>query len=135
MNSIELPERHRPASLMQMDIWMVQKIAADYPNCIAEYLHFRGALDGPHFLGALHCVAREASELRCNLHHDGVRLIKYHRDLAEWVPDFIDASTEANPEAAALSIMRSQVVKSVDMRTDALFRWCLIRLSDEHHIF
>ncbi|KNE75171.1 non-ribosomal peptide synthase (plasmid) [Candidatus Burkholderia crenata] len=120
---------------MQMDIWMVQKIAADYPNCIAEYLHFRGALDGPHFLGALHCVAREASELRCNLHHDGVRLIKYQRDLAEWVPDFIDVSTEANPEATALSIMRSQVVKSVDMRTDALFRWCLIRLSDEHHIF
>ncbi|WP_235429364.1 condensation domain-containing protein, partial [Chromobacterium vaccinii] len=122
-------------SSAQMEIWLAQQLMPDSPNNIAEYLHLSGPLDPDLFFKTLRQVASETPALQVNFSIEDGRPCPVSRVHEDWSPDFIDVSTHGEPEHAALRAMRERVEKPFDLARDALFRWTLIRLADERHIF
>nr|BBD84692.1 non-ribosomal peptide synthetase [Chromobacterium sp.] len=119
----------------QMEIWLAQQLMPDLPNNIAEYLDLAGPLDSVLFLKALRQVAGETPALQVNFFIEAGQPCQVLRDKGDWHPDFIDVSALSDPEQAAQDAMRERAARPFDLECDALFRWTLIRLADERHIF
>ncbi|CAH2810661.1 MAG: hypothetical protein CBCREVIR_2790, partial [Candidatus Burkholderia crenata] len=122
-------------SSAQMEIWLAQQLRKDLFINIAEYLQIDGVLDIALFMDALHRVLQEAIVLHVNFSGHVDRPVQFLRTSKGCAPSFIDVSAQSDPFFAAQRAMRELAHSPFDLGQDALFRWCLIRLSDEHHIF
>ncbi|WP_077801293.1 non-ribosomal peptide synthetase [Streptomyces sp. JHA26] len=127
----------------QRGMWFAQRLdPANAIYNIAEYIDMRGSIDQDAFAEALHRVLGEAEAMRTTFHErDGEPVQRVHPAPPAHVR-WVDVSTEADPEAAALEWMLADARKAVDPARDPLYLFALIDLGDDrlhwyyrtHHI-
>ena len=94
------------------------------------YIDISGPVDAGIFETALRQLVTEADCLRAGfIEHSGEPRQIINEELA-WSCPFIDVSRRADPEAAAIEWMRSDLATAFDLTIPPLFRWSLLKLGE-----
>ena len=125
-----------PLSAAQLGIWLAHELdATGHAFKIAMYLTIHGAIEPAIFQAAARQVAREVDALR-------VRLGQTDGDLWQVVDPantlsvtFVDMTSEANPEDAALAWMERDASRPVDLLRDPLVLWTLFKVAPERYLW
>ncbi|WP_028955240.1 alpha/beta fold hydrolase [Sulfitobacter sp. 20_GPM-1509m] len=120
------------ANAAQNGIWFAEQLSpAGYMFNLAEYLSLEGDIDTAVFLETLHWLANEVEASRANLAPDETGLqIQITLHFEGDIP-LIDFGHEADPMAAALAWMQSDLAD----HSRGLWRSALIRLNPRHHLW
>lgn len=123
-----------PLTTAQRGLWVGQKIAAaDTTMNIAEAVEICGPVDPALFQRALSQVTCEADTLRVCIVEQNGKPRQIIRPIYQGEFPFIDASHEADPEAAAKAWMNDEIIRPVDLAHDALWVSALIKLADDRY--
>src|SRR5215813_1737547 len=127
---------YRELSTSQRGIWYAQLLKPQSPGFhVAECLEIHGKLDHIIFEAALRRVVSETEALHVRFSDtkDGPRQrIDFDR---EWSLRTIDLTDDANPWSSCLTLMRIDVMRRVDLITDPLFTFWLIKLKEDHFVW
>ncbi|WP_344870708.1 condensation domain-containing protein, partial [Allokutzneria multivorans] len=127
----------------QHELWLIHHLNADRSLFrIGEYVLIHGAVDPVLFESAMRRTVAEFEPLHARFtEHDGVvrQVIEPRED---WEFLTADLSAEADPVAAAEAWMWAELSRPVDLATDRLFAYGLVKLGPElfawyqavHHI-
>tara|TARA_R110000764_G_scaffold1763_7_gene7717 strand:+ start:52037 stop:56014 length:3978 start_codon:yes stop_codon:yes gene_type:complete len=120
------------ANAAQNGIWFAEQLSpAGYMFNLAEYLSLEGDIDTAVFLETLHWLANEIEASRASLAPDETGLrIQITQHFEGDIP-LIDFGHEADPMAAALAWMQSDLAD----HSRGLWRSALIRLNPRHHLW
>lgn len=129
---IPTDENSLRANAAQNGIWYAEQLSpAGYMFNLAEYLSLEGDIDTAVFLETLHWLANEVEAPRASLAPDETGLqIQIARHFEGDIP-LIDFGHEADPMAAALAWMQSDLAD----HSGGLWRSALIRLTPRHHLW
>ena len=127
------PEPLLPLSTAQRDVWHAQLLE---PNRsiynIGGYVAIDGAVDRAAFERALRQVIDEADSLHLMVVDTPAgpraRVNRRHADIP-----FLDFSTHADADAAALAWMRAEAAKPFDLFAGPLFRHALLKIGDHRY--
>ncbi|MFF2546331.1 amino acid adenylation domain-containing protein [Kitasatospora sp. NPDC058063] len=120
----------------QAGIWFAQQLDPDNPVFnAAEYLEIRGGVDAALLETALRQVVTEAETLRVRIEQDGEQLWQTVGPVPGRVLEVVDLTGEPDPEAAALARMRQAMAVPVDPGRDPLFRFELLKVAAERHLW
>lgn len=126
----ESGEMLRPLMAGQQGIWQAQQLDLSSPIYnIGEYLDIRGHLNLGLFETALRHAVREFDAFRLRFEGEGESLRQYVADVGDWAPYVVDLSQEAEPVAAAMRWMRTDMAKAVNLREDRLFAFAVLRVA------
>ncbi len=123
-------------SAAQMSVWVAQQLdPSDRSLNIAGYGVIDGPIDAEHFQTALRIVLSEVEALRARFELTGAGLRQVITDFPDWSLTRLDLSASADPLAAAEQWMRADAAAEFDIATGPLFRWALIRVGPERHLW
>ncbi|MDQ0297941.1 nonribosomal peptide synthetase DhbF [Salibacterium salarium] len=126
----------RPLSGAQSGIWYAQQLDPDNPIYnTGEYIDIQGPIDVSRFERALRKAVNEAESLhvRFGENKDGPwQVIETQR---EWEMPVIDVSMELDPEESALSWMKKDLSKAVDLKKDILFTEVLFKVASDRYFW
>ncbi|RBO82164.1 non-ribosomal peptide synthetase [Nocardia puris] len=127
-----LPDGAFPLSAAQRGIWFAQHFAGDTPISIAQYVEFRGDLDVALLADTARRAGREfgTGYLRL-IEVDGFPFQVIDTALDDELP-VIDLRGEADPVAAAHAWMRAEYSAPLDLLSDRLAAYAMLRLGDAH---
>ncbi|WP_137723938.1 non-ribosomal peptide synthetase [Prescottella subtropica] len=122
-----------PLSPAQKSLVAAQQLHPDTPLTVAQYLDLRGPLRRDVLLAVSDRAARESQSGVVVLHeHDGDIRQSAVLDIDD-APRFLDLAAADDPESAALEWMTQRTSRPIDLFSDRLAAFTLIRLSDERH--
>ncbi|MFC6761653.1 condensation domain-containing protein [Sulfitobacter porphyrae] len=120
------------ANAAQNGIWYAEQLSpAGYMFNLAEYLSLEGEIDTAVFLETLHWLANEIEAPRASLAPDETGLQIQIAPHFEGDIPLIDFGQDADPMAAALAWMQSDLAD----HSGGLWRSALIRLNPRHHLW
>ncbi|WP_280498516.1 non-ribosomal peptide synthetase [Nocardia farcinica] len=128
----QLPADAFPLSAAQRGIWFAQHFAGDTPISIAQYVELTGPVD----VELLAAVSRQAGRefgtgyLRL-IEVDGLPYQVVDTGIEHDLP-VIDLRDAADPVAAAQEWMRAEYSAPLDLLSDRLGAFAMLRLGDEH---
>ncbi|WIN00179.1 amino acid adenylation domain-containing protein [Actinoplanes oblitus] len=126
-----------PLTAAQRGIWYARQLAPDSRmHTIGEYLDITGPILAEVFEAALRRTVDEADCLtvRFTATPDG-EVLQQTGAAAPWQLAVHDLSDEAEPFEAALRWMRADLERSFEPEAGRLFRYALLRLSPERHLW
>ncbi len=132
-NSTDDQSRH-PLSSPQQEIWFDQQLHPDVPShTIAGHVQIDGPIDPAMFEQALRLLTERHDALRIALVSDGQDELPMQTVAGENAATcpFHDFSTADDPHQAAKTWMQAQVVRPFDLNGNALFRFALLKISDD----
>ncbi|MGW3957063.1 amino acid adenylation domain-containing protein [Streptomyces sp. NPDC004752] len=125
-----------PLTAAQSGIWYAQQLDPENPVFnAAEYLEIRGDLDTTLFERALGQLVRETEALRMRIVEDDAGLRQIALPAPSWTLERLDLRGEADPDGAARQWMRGLLAQPVEPRRDLLFRFALVRVADDRHLW
>ncbi|MBX7553605.1 amino acid adenylation domain-containing protein [Streptomyces sp. tea 10] len=125
-----------PLTAAQAGIWYAQQLDPENPVFnAAEYLEIRGSLDTSLFERALRRLVRETEALRMRVVEDDAGLRQIALPDPSWTLERRDLRGKADPGKAAVQWMRGLLSQPVDPRRDLLFRFALVQVADDRHLW
>ncbi|MDF0732882.1 amino acid adenylation domain-containing protein [Pseudomonas entomophila] len=126
-----------PLTSAQRDIWFDQLSRGDSPlYTIGGYVELTGALQPARLRQALEQLVAQHPALRTELvpgaGADGLPLQRFAAESSVELP-LLDLSGQADPQAAAASLIQQQMGQRYRFDGSPLFRFALIRLGPERH--
>ncbi|HWM05949.1 MAG TPA: condensation domain-containing protein, partial [Actinophytocola sp.] len=120
-----------PLTAAQAEMWVAQKVDTGNPMYnIAECVEIHGPVKVELFEAALRQVISEADALRVRFRPDGDTLRQVVAPELDWSLPYLDFGGEDDPAAAAERWMVDAAAEPVDLLTDALFTFALLRVDD-----
>jgi amino acid adenylation domain-containing protein/non-ribosomal peptide synthase protein (TIGR01720 family) len=121
-----------PLTAAQTSVWTAHQLDPDNSiyhlgGCVA----IRGALRVDVFAAALDRLVSDAELTRARVVADGGTPGQVVAETPQWTLEHRDTSAEADPHAAALAWMRTDLDTAVDPMTGPLFRHVLFRVRDD----
>ncbi|MFI9103079.1 amino acid adenylation domain-containing protein [Streptomyces fildesensis] len=122
-----------PLTAAQREIWMAEQRLAGANRVfrVGDYLEIHGRVDPVLFEQALLRVVSETEALHVRFveeRGDGRQVL---HGLGDWSPAMIDLSAEPDPERAAHIWLEAAVARSMDLSSDRLFEYALLRLGPD----
>ncbi|WP_338861467.1 amino acid adenylation domain-containing protein [Mycetohabitans rhizoxinica] len=122
-------------SAAQTEIWLTQQRHPDSPVYnIGQYTVIEGAVDPALFEAALRQMINEASSLRLQFVESDEGLRQYVGSI-DWSLPLIDASEQADPQAAAEAWMRADFEQPADLLRGPLFNYTLVKVAPERFLW
>ncbi|TYR81430.1 amino acid adenylation domain-containing protein [Priestia megaterium] len=114
----------------QSGIWFAQQLEPENPIYnTGEYIEINGPIDRSLFETALRQVVKEADALHVRFDEDENGPWQVIASPSDFSLQFIDVSTEANPNQAAEAWMNEDLSKPIDLREDPLFNQALFKIA------
>ncbi len=124
-----------PLTAAQQDIWLDQLRVGDSPLYnIGGYLDFAGPVVPALIQHAVELLVAKHDALRIQLHSDAEGLPR--QTFAEALPVDValhDFCALPDPHAATQALMQAQMARPYAMAGEPLFRFFLVKLSDDHY--
>ncbi|MFF8919315.1 amino acid adenylation domain-containing protein, partial [Streptomyces sp. NPDC015032] len=120
-------------SSAQEGLWLAQKLSPEASNNVTALWDIGGGVDAPLMDSALRTAFSETETVLVNFKEDENGLRQVARELGDWRPFFADVSDDADPEAAARTLVAELVGRPFDLGGDVLFRAGLIKLADSRY--
>ncbi|MFI7019624.1 condensation domain-containing protein, partial [Streptomyces sp. NPDC050164] len=123
-------------SAAQHGVWFAhQQGLTDLDFSLAQCVDIRGAVDADLFRAAVGAALTEAEALRVRFTEDGDDVWQTPMPVPEDALTCRDVSTEPDPAETALSWMREDRARPVDLLADRLYDLALFRLSPDRHLW
>ncbi|ASS75853.1 non-ribosomal peptide synthetase [Tumebacillus algifaecis] len=120
----------------QSGIWFAQKLDVENPSFnTGEYIEIQGSVDPELFEAALRQVVTEAETLHLQFGEDHEGPWQIIAPQTDWTLSRVDVSTESEPIEAALSWMKADLAKTVDLRQGPLFSQALFKVAEDHFLW
>jgi amino acid adenylation domain-containing protein len=129
-----MPEFY-PLSPAQMEIWLAQQLSPDVSNTIAEYVEIFGAIDSIVFQRSLRIAFGEVESVQVRFVDSGNGPIQRLVGISAWSPQFIDLTSELDPESVAQIWMQTDLIQPFKLEEEFPFRASLIEVSKQHYFF
>ncbi|WP_342750455.1 condensation domain-containing protein, partial [Pseudosporangium ferrugineum] len=136
--------RSFPLSRSQHEIWLAAHLSRnDHQYVIGQYTELRGPLDERRFIDAVSLVVNGLDVLRAKVLEEAGRPVQMVRPFDLSAVTTVDVrDAPADPEVAARALLGSELQEPIDVSTDRLYKFKLIKLEDEiywwsqvyHHI-
>ncbi|MFI2203104.1 amino acid adenylation domain-containing protein [Streptomyces sp. NPDC020192] len=122
-----------PLTAAQREIWLADQHSPSAGAALrmGEYLDIRGPVDAAVFEAALRQVVAETDALRVQVvpGEDGPeQLLKRER---RWSLPLVDVSDASDPEASARTWITQDLARPMDLASDPLFSFALLRLAPD----
>ncbi|GGC77018.1 non-ribosomal peptide synthase/polyketide synthase [Hoyosella rhizosphaerae] len=128
--------RSFPLSAAQYSMWMSHQLSPETPIAIAQFVEVFGDVQRDQLSAAILQAGRELGSgyLRIIDTESGEPRQLVDPTLEQRL-EFLDVSSEADPEAAAREWMRSEYSTPIDITAGALGRSVLLKLADQHYFW
>lgn len=125
-----------PLSSAQLAIWSAQRRDPASPaHNVAEYVDVNGPVDLPSFEVAVNQAVAEAEALHVRFAVSGDQVWQHVLPAESWRLGIIDVSGEADPFEAAMSWMRVDLARPMDLGRGPLFRQVLFVVGEDRHLW
>ncbi|MFD4182797.1 amino acid adenylation domain-containing protein, partial [Rhodococcus sp. NPDC058514] len=131
----ELPDGVFDLSAAQRGIWFSQQLAGDVPINIAQYVEVEGAFDVDVLNLASVEVGKEfGSAFLRIVEIDGHQYQRVDLDIEDSVT-YLDLRGESDPMSAAMTWMRNEYGRPVDLASDRLVVSYVLHVGEGHHLW
>ena len=141
-STVTFPTVHWPLSAAQRDLWLplghesARRHGWDDPvHAIAQYVDIQGSVDLSTFRNAVEQAVAEAECLHLRFTVDDDQVWQHVSPVRSVPLTVVDLSDQAEPLAAALTWMRADTGRSVELINGPLYRHALLVVADDRFLW